>query len=162
MAHAITLEPFQAMMCLMFNSIIHWKNENGRNGKKHVFLGSHKSGDLIGRHVRGALKTRANPGHEHDLDALEPLTDQNSVQPTAGVQCLRNCRQHAGCATDSSLPLAVNNVMTAYAGQTGLGSMLTNFAPTWTVAPESLIAGQAPSSVSNSISANTAQVWSTC
>jgi hypothetical protein len=41
----------------------------------------------------------------------------------------------------------VNNVITAYAAQTGLGSTLTNFVPTWTVAPGSLIAGQLPGSM---------------
>jgi hypothetical protein len=49
--------------------------------------------------------------------------------------------------TVSNLPAPVNNVITAYAAQTGLGSALTNFVPTWTVAPGSLIAGQLPSSV---------------
>ena len=47
----------------------------------------------------------------------------------------------------SSVPAASNNVIIAYAAQTGLGSTVTNFAPTWTVAPGSLIAGQVPSSV---------------
>ncbi len=53
----------------------------------------------------------------------------------------------ASSLTVSSAPMAVNNVVTAYAAQTGLGSVVTNFVPTWTVAPGSLIAGQTPSSV---------------
>ena len=44
-------------------------------------------------------------------------------------------------------PPAVNNVVTAYAAQTGLGNAVTNFLPTWSVAPGSLIAGQSPNSV---------------
>ena len=47
----------------------------------------------------------------------------------------------------SSLPAAVDNVVIAYAAQTGLGSALTNFTPTWNFDPGSLIAGQSPSSV---------------
>jgi hypothetical protein len=49
--------------------------------------------------------------------------------------------------TVSSAPAAVNNIITSYAAQTGYGSVSTNFAPTWTVPPGSLIAGQSPSSV---------------
>jgi hypothetical protein len=49
--------------------------------------------------------------------------------------------------TVSSAPAAVNNVIIAYAAQTGYGSTATNFVPTWTVAPGSLIAGQSPSSI---------------
>ena len=49
--------------------------------------------------------------------------------------------------TVSSLPAAVNNVVAAYAAQTGYGSIATNFVPTWTVSPGSLIAGQSPGSV---------------
>ena len=49
--------------------------------------------------------------------------------------------------TVSSVPGAVGNVVTSYAAQTGLGSVVTNFSTTWTVTPGSLVAGQAPSSV---------------
>ena len=49
--------------------------------------------------------------------------------------------------TVSSVPAASNNVVVAYAAQTGLGSAAVNFTPTWTVVPGSLIAGQSPSSV---------------
>jgi len=52
-----------------------------------------------------------------------------------------------GVLTVSSVPAAVNNLVTAFAAQTGLGSAVTNFVPTWSVAPGSLIAGQTPSSV---------------
>jgi hypothetical protein len=45
------------------------------------------------------------------------------------------------------MPAATNNIVTAMATQTGLGSNGTNFTPTWTTAPNSLIAGQSPSSV---------------
>ncbi len=53
----------------------------------------------------------------------------------------------ASALSVSSVLAAVNNVITTYAAQTGLGSTLTNFVPTWSVAPGSLIAGQPPSSV---------------
>ena len=60
-----------------------------------------------------------------------------------------------GLLTVSSFPAAVTNVITSFAAQTGLGSILTNFIPTWTVVPGSLIAGQSPSSVgSGSFSLN--------
>jgi len=49
----------------------------------------------------------------------------------------------------SSVPASVNNVITCYAAQTGAGSVVTNFIPTWTVTPGSLIGGQSPSSVGN-------------
>jgi hypothetical protein len=49
--------------------------------------------------------------------------------------------------TVNSVPAPVNNIVTAYAAQTGLGAALTNFTPTWTVPAGSLIAGQSPSSV---------------
>jgi len=47
----------------------------------------------------------------------------------------------------TSMAPPVNNIITSFAAQTGLGSTLTNFIPTWILAPGSLIAGQAPSSV---------------
>jgi len=47
----------------------------------------------------------------------------------------------------NAAPTAVNNLLIAYAAQTGLGASVTNFTPTWTVAPGSLIAGQETSSV---------------
>ena len=47
----------------------------------------------------------------------------------------------------SSLPAAVSNVVAAYAAQTGLGSALMNFTPTWPFGSGSLIAGQSPSSL---------------
>ncbi len=49
--------------------------------------------------------------------------------------------------TISNVPAAVSNVVITYAAQTGLGSTLVNFTPTWSVDPGSLIAGQSPSSV---------------
>jgi hypothetical protein len=49
--------------------------------------------------------------------------------------------------TVNSLPAPVNNVIFAYAAQTGLGGITNNFYTTWTLAPGSLIAGMAPSSV---------------
>ncbi|MGA2245043.1 MAG: protease pro-enzyme activation domain-containing protein [Verrucomicrobiota bacterium] len=53
--------------------------------------------------------------------------------------------------TVSSVPAAVNNVVTALASQTGTGS--GSFAPTWTVTTNSsLIAGQSPSSTSGNFS----------
>jgi len=57
--------------------------------------------------------------------------------------------------TVANVPAASNNVIVAYAAQTGLGSAATNFFPTWTLAPGSLISGQSPSSVgSGSFSQN--------
>ena len=53
----------------------------------------------------------------------------------------------ASSLTVSSLSAALNNVITSYAAQTGLGSAVTNFVPTWSVTPGSLIAGQSPSGV---------------
>ena len=47
----------------------------------------------------------------------------------------------------SNVPAAVTNVITSYAAQTAPAITLTNFTPTWTVAPGSLISGQSPSSV---------------
>ncbi len=49
--------------------------------------------------------------------------------------------------TVNNVPGSVNNVITKFAAQTGLGSASLNFVPTWTVSPGSLIAGQSPSSV---------------
>ncbi|MES2659619.1 MAG: Ig-like domain-containing protein [Verrucomicrobiota bacterium] len=49
--------------------------------------------------------------------------------------------------TVSSLPAAVNNVITGYAAQTGLGSAVPEFSPTWEVAPGSLISSKSPASV---------------
>jgi hypothetical protein len=46
--------------------------------------------------------------------------------------------------TVNAVPGAVNNVVTKFAAQTGLGSASANFAPIWTVAPGSLIAGRSP------------------
>jgi autotransporter-associated beta strand protein len=54
--------------------------------------------------------------------------------------------------TVASGPAAVNNVVTTYAAQTGAGSASTNFVPTWTVAPGSLIAGQLPSGTNGNYS----------
>jgi len=47
----------------------------------------------------------------------------------------------------SSVPVPVNNVITACAAQTGFGGSANDFYTTWTVAPGSLIAGMSPSSV---------------
>jgi hypothetical protein len=49
--------------------------------------------------------------------------------------------------TVSSVPAAVNNVITSMAAQTGFGGSANDFYTTWTVAPGSLIVGQSPSSV---------------
>ncbi len=53
----------------------------------------------------------------------------------------------ASSLTVNPVPAAVSNVIVATATQTGLGTNATNFAPTWSVASNSLIAGQSPSSV---------------
>ncbi len=49
--------------------------------------------------------------------------------------------------TVNSVPAPVNNIIAAFAAQTGLGAANTNFVPTWTIASNSLIAALAPSSV---------------
>ncbi len=49
--------------------------------------------------------------------------------------------------TVNSVPSPVNNVVTAYAAQTGLGGSANDFYTTWTLASGSLIAGLTPSSV---------------
>ncbi len=49
--------------------------------------------------------------------------------------------------TVSNVPAAVANVITGYAAQTGLGSAIPNFSPTWDVVPGSLISTQSPASV---------------
>jgi len=61
--------------------------------------------------------------------------------------------------TVNAVPAAVNNVITDFAAQTGLGSALTNFFPTWTMLPGSLLAGLAPSTLgSGNFSENSAGV----
>jgi hypothetical protein len=74
------------------------------------------------------------------------LTDTASYQLQA-TNAFGIAVSSASSLTVSSVPVAVNNVVTAYAAQTGLGSVVTNFVPSWTVAPGSLIAGQSPSGV---------------
>jgi autotransporter-associated beta strand protein len=56
--------------------------------------------------------------------------------------------------TVSAVPAAVNNVVTTYAAQTGAGitGPTTNFVPTWTDAPGSLIAGLLPSGTNGNYS----------
>ena len=49
--------------------------------------------------------------------------------------------------TVSNAPAAVSNVVISFAAQTGLGSTLVNFTPTWSFDAGSLIAGQSPSTV---------------
>jgi hypothetical protein len=49
--------------------------------------------------------------------------------------------------TVSGTPAPEGNFVTAVAAQTGPGNAGTNFSPTWTVTPGSLIAGQLPSAV---------------
>lgn len=49
--------------------------------------------------------------------------------------------------TVSNTPAAVSNVIATYAAQTGLGTTLVNFTPSWSVALGSMILGQSPSSV---------------
>ena len=63
--------------------------------------------------------------------------------------------------TVSSVPSPVNNVITAYAAQTGLGPsdvLGTSFTPTWTITTNnSLIAGQSPSTSSGNFSEETSR-----
>jgi len=58
----------------------------------------------------------------------------------------------SGALTVSSVPAPVNNVIRAYADQTGLGASFGDFTPTWTLASGNLIAGLAPSSAIGSFS----------
>jgi hypothetical protein len=74
------------------------------------------------------------------------LADTASYQLRA-TNAFGTAMSSASSLTVSSVPAAVNNVVTSYAAQTGLGSAATNFVPTWNVATGSLIAGQPPSSV---------------
>jgi hypothetical protein len=74
------------------------------------------------------------------------LTDTASYQLRA-TNAFGIAVSSASSLTVSSVPAAVNNVVTSYAAQTGLGSTVTNFSTTWTLAPGSLIAGQSPSSI---------------
>jgi hypothetical protein len=53
----------------------------------------------------------------------------------------------ASSLTVSGVPAPVNNVITSFAAQTGLGSVATNFTPTWTLGSGSLIQGKTPSQV---------------
>jgi len=74
------------------------------------------------------------------------LTDTASYQLRA-TNAFGVAVSSAGSLTVSSVLAPVNNVIASYAAQTGLGNAVTNFVPTWSVAPGSLIAGQAPSSI---------------
>ncbi len=81
--------------------------------------------------ILGGVTNNIAGCHKHDVDADQSATDQYGF-PT-------NCRRPMSTArrasapsslTVSSVPAAVNNVITAYAAQTGLGSVATNFVPT--------------------------------
>ncbi len=74
------------------------------------------------------------------------LTDTASYQLRA-TNAFGVAVSSASSLTVNTMPAPVNNVITAYAAQIGLGSAFTNFNTTWTIAPGSLIAGQAPSSI---------------
>ena len=58
---------------------------------------------------------------------------------------------NASSLTVSSAPGPVNNVVTSYAGQTGLGFGFSH-TPTWTLAPASIIQGQFPSGTNGNFS----------
>src|SRR5450756_1851932 len=74
------------------------------------------------------------------------LTDTASYQLRA-TNAFGSAVSSLGSLTVSSVPAAVNGIVTSYAAQTGLGSAVTNFSTTWTITPGSLIAGQSPSSI---------------
>ncbi|HTL71670.1 MAG TPA: hypothetical protein VL863_00100 [bacterium] len=74
------------------------------------------------------------------------LTDTASYQLRA-TNAFGAAVSSASSLVVGSVPAAVNNVITTYAAQTGLGSAVTNFSTTWTVTPGSLIAGQSPTTV---------------
>ena len=60
----------------------------------------------------------------------------------------------AGSLTVGSAPMAVNNVLTASAAQTGLGFGIP-FTPTWTLAPGSIISGQVPTGTNGNFNQET-------
>jgi hypothetical protein len=73
------------------------------------------------------------------------LTDTASYQLQAS-NVLGIADSTPSSLTVSSVPGAVNNVITSMAAQTGLGGA-PSYVPTWTVVPGSLIFGQPPNSV---------------
>src|ERR1022692_1163972 len=77
------------------------------------------------------------------------LTDTASYQLKATNTLGGVYSSTLGSLTVNSVPAPVNNIITTYAAQTGRGNtgIYTNFVPTWTEAPGSLIFGQSPSSV---------------
>jgi alpha-L-rhamnosidase len=97
--------------------------------------------------IRGGV-TNLVPGATNTTLTLANLQLTN----TASYQLLASNLTGVAVSAASSLavnpvPAPVNNFITCFAAQTGLGSTATNFVPTWTVAPGSLIAGQAPSTI---------------
>lgn len=81
------------------------------------------------------------------------LTLANLQTNDAGSYRLR-ATDSQGVTFSAARPLTVNpapvpeaGIIAAFASQTGLGASGTNFFPTWSVTPGSLIAGQAPSGV---------------
>ncbi|QJE96916.1 DUF642 domain-containing protein [Luteolibacter luteus] len=60
--------------------------------------------------------------------------------------------------TVNAVPAAVDNVITSYAAQTGLGSAAALFQSTWEVVPGSLIASKAPSETGNGNFTNSTNV----
>ena len=86
--------------------------------------------------------------------ATNPVLTLSNLQLSNAASYQLQASNAAGTAvsapsslTVSPAPTAANNIITAYAAQTGLGSALTNFFPTWSVEPGSLIGGKSPSSV---------------
>ena len=97
--------------------------------------------------IAGGLMTEI-PG------ATNPMLTLTNLQPSdtsfyrlQASNALGIAVSTASPLTVSNVPAAVGNTITTYAAQTGLGGALTNFTPTWTIDPGSLILGQSPSSV---------------
>jgi len=105
---------------------------------------------------------RVSGGQVSDLigQTSQTLTLANLQSGDAGYYRLQATNPYGVKVSDvsqltvTSLPAPVNNVVTSFAAQTGLGSAALNFYPTWPVASGSLISGRAPSSVGSGSFAN--------
>ena len=114
---------------------------NFSNSPAAVYQWQFISGGVI-QDISGATNTTLTLTNLRSADAGSYRLEAINVTNAQGVLF-----SDPSPLTVASVPASVNNIITLYAAQTGYGSVSTNFAPTWTVAPGSLIAGQSPSSV---------------
>ena len=95
------------------------------------------------------------PGATNAILTLSNLQLTNSASYQAQVSnASGDFISSSGSLTVSSAPVAVNNVITSYAGQTGLGYGLP-LTPTWTLASGSIIYGQSPSGTNGNFNLET-------